>query len=552
MTWRHLHVSADRTHHVQPDGTPAYAPRFAEVLAFHAPGLAPAVDDHGATHIHPDGSPAYDQRHQRTFGFYEGLAAVDTGTGWHHIRPDGTPASPRRFAWCGNYQARRCAVRADDGRYHHLRADGTDAYPQRWRYVGDYRDGIAVVQRDDGLHTHVDVDGGPLHARWFVDLDVFHKGYARARDAAGWTHVDRQGRPIYEARFAAVEPFYNGQARVERPDGGLEVIDEAGRTLVELRPARRSAFAELSGDLVGFWRTDAVANAVSLGVVDRLPGSAEALGAELGLVPDRLLTLLRGLRELGLVRRDGRRWAQTDKGGFLRSDHPWTLADAALEYAGPLRALWADLPTALKDSGWRPPDVFGDVAADASRVVPHHRMLRSYARHDYRSVPEALRLRGDETVLDVGGGLGVLAALLVARHPDLTVHVLDRPEVVAQLASIDRVHACATDLFSSLPNRGDAAILARVLHDWDDPDAVRILSNVRAALPRGGRLFVVEMLLSDDGAFGGLCDLHLLMATGGRERTESAYRSLFETAGFDVTAVHTLAALPSVIEGVAR
>jgi len=36
-------------------------------------------------------------------------------------------------------------------------------------------------------------------------------------------------------RFAAVEPFYNGQARVERMDGRLEVIDETGKFLIELR-----------------------------------------------------------------------------------------------------------------------------------------------------------------------------------------------------------------------------------------------------------------------------------------------------------------------------
>ena len=65
-------------------------------------------------------------------------------------------------------------------------------------------------------------------------------------------------------------------------------------------------------------------------------------------------------------------------------------------------------------------------------------------------------------------------------------------------------------------------------------------------------MFVVEMLIPDDGAFGGLCDLHLLMATGGRERTAKEFENLFRQAGFEPTAVRTLAALPSIIEGVAR
>ncbi|MBI5529599.1 MAG: hypothetical protein HY897_25005 [Deltaproteobacteria bacterium] len=126
-------------------------------------------------------------------------------------------------------------MRDEKGRYLHIQLDGQPAYEARWRYAGDYRDGIAVVQADNGLSTHVDVRGRPTHGRWFLDLDVFHKGFARSRDQAGWLHVDFAGRPIYSRRFAAVEPFYNGQARVERQDGGLEVIDETGTTVVVLR-----------------------------------------------------------------------------------------------------------------------------------------------------------------------------------------------------------------------------------------------------------------------------------------------------------------------------
>lgn len=49
-----------------------------------------------------------------------------------------------------------------------------------------------------------------------------------------------------------VEPFYNGQARVERFDGGLEIIDETGMTVQELRPARTSEFARLSATWSAF------------------------------------------------------------------------------------------------------------------------------------------------------------------------------------------------------------------------------------------------------------------------------------------------------------
>ena len=246
MRWRNSRVAPEGTHHLTPDGQPLYEARFLEVLKFHAPGLAPALGADGATHITPEGRPAYRRRFTRTFGFYAGRAAVETGEGWLHILPDGAALYAERHRWCGNYQGGRVTVRRSDGRYGHLDLAGRPVGLARWRYAGDYRDGVAVVQGDDGRHTHIDAGGALLHGVWFLDLDVFHKGFARARDERGWLHVDRSGGPIYERRFAAVEPFYNGQARVERLDGGLEVIDERGRALLELRAGRSPAPREVT------------------------------------------------------------------------------------------------------------------------------------------------------------------------------------------------------------------------------------------------------------------------------------------------------------------
>jgi len=163
---------------------------------------------------------------------------VQAYNGWFHVFADGRSLYGERYAWCGNFQGGRCTVRRSDGLYFHLQLDGRVAYPERYRYAGDYRDGIAVVQGEDGLHTHIDVGGQQVHGCWLHDLDVFHKGYACARDDGGWHHIDMKGRPIYSRRFAAIEPFYNGQARVEDFDGSLLIIKETGETMLKLRDAR--------------------------------------------------------------------------------------------------------------------------------------------------------------------------------------------------------------------------------------------------------------------------------------------------------------------------
>jgi len=558
--WHDISIASDGTHHAR-NGTPLYVERFDEVLKYHAPGLAPVLRlsqwDSEAWHIDTAGRPAYGQRFLRTFGFYEGRAVVVDGRGWGHILPDGSQLCAERYDWCGNFQGGRCTVRAVGGSYHHVDPEGRAVYAARWRYAGDFRDGVAVVQGDNGQSSHIDLTGDFVHEHWFLDLDVFHKSYARARDADGWLHVDRVGKPIYARRFAAVEPFYNGQARVERFDGGLEIVDERGRTAVELRPALRSEFASLSDDLVGFWRTAAIAAAVELGVFEALPARVESIARSCAMPLYSAGRLLRALCELRLVVKEGSRWAATRRGRHLRRDDPLTLADAAGEYASHFVDKWRELPDALQAvPRWDAENVFYEVAADPERTVGHHRMLRSYARHDYPAVAAILPLRGDEELIDAGGGVGVLAGLLAERHPAVRVTVLDREEVVAQLAVSPglggRVTGLAKSLFKPWGITADAIVMSRILHDWRDELALMALEHAREALSLGGRLFIVEMVLKENEASGGLCDLHLMMASGGRERSASGYAALLDQAGFSVVDTLRPPALPSVIVAEAR
>ncbi|WP_374315583.1 methyltransferase [Aquabacterium sp.] len=553
MNWTDLVVSPCATHHLV-NNEPAYLARFDEVLKFHSPGLAPVRRDTFAWHVHPDGTQAYARRFQRTFGFYEGLAAVLSDEGALHITAAGEDAYPQRYEWCGNYQEGHCTVRDTDGAYFHITPDGRPAYRERWRYAGDFRDGVAVVQAADGRSTHINAQGLKLHGIWFHDLDVFHKGFARAKDARGWMHIDMRGHPIYERRFAAVEPFYNGQARVETVCGGLEVIDESGVILTVLRTETQSEFASLSGDMVGFWRTETIAAAVELGVFEVLPTTAASMAEKLAVQHDRLARLLRALSELNLVKQVSEVWHVTERGSYLRKDHPLTLSHAALEFGRHFPGMWSQLAAALRrDGGWTPPDIFGMLAADTTRSALHHQMLRSYARHDYPTVSSALNLVGNECVIDAGGGLGVLADVLLSQQPTLQLVVLDRPEVVALARAThtrrDQIQWVARDFFAPWDVSGDAVVLARILHDWDDPDALRILARARESMPLGGQMFIVEMVMSDNDPSGALCDLHLLMVTGGRERTLAQYTELLARTGFALKEAKRMNALSTVLIG---
>ena len=554
--WRDYRVSDDATHHTVA-GRPAYSARFTEALKFHEPGLAPVIDDAGAYHILPDGSPAYPERYIRTFGFYEGRAAVQTHDGWLHILRDGKQLYGSSYLWGGNFQGGRCTVRDDAGRYFHIDRDGKRAYDTTYRYAGDFRDGIAVVQREDGSHTHIDELGSQVHGKWYIDLDVYHKGFARARDSIGWHHIDLTGDALYPHRFAQAEPFYNGQARVESFDGSLSVIDESGETVLVLRMPHTSPLEKLSGEMVGLWRTQTIRAAAELGVFDILPASAPEVEGRLGLVRGMGPRLMRALQELDLVHSDEERvYRPTETGQLLQRSHLLSLRDAALHWGGDSYTAWEGLTDSLRTGKSSFTKINGKSYFDRLSERPdelssYHRAMATYARHDYRLLAETIDLGAHRSVLDAGGGTGELAFTLLRRFPHLNATVMDRPDVVACAVApkefADRCDFVAGDLFGKWPRSADAVVLARVLHDWPDDAALNILARARESLSKGGTLYVVEMMLEDESSSGGLLDLNMLVMTGGAERTIERYAELLEATGFAVRDVLPTGAVNSVI-----
>ena len=555
MDLREIQISPCGTHHIY-QGKPLYKERFDSVLYFRE-GFAAVQKGKEAWHIHPDGKPAYSKRYLRTFNFYEGRAAVVAKDGWHHILPNGEALYKERYKWVGNFCSHHAVVQDQEGKYFHIRLDGEKAYPQRWKYAGDYRHGITVVQGEEGLSTHIDEEGNFVHGKWFLDLDVYHKGFARAKDKGGWTHIDRKGTPIYRRRFAMVEPFYNGRARVERFDGALEIIDEQGNTVHLLRPPTKQIFYELSDNIVGYWSSFAIATAVELGVLEELPATTEEVAKKRKLDTEKTERFLAALASLNLVEKRKHNWHLTEKGKFLQWNHPFSLAPSALIMGKAMQKLWEDLPRALqKESGWTPPRLFSFWREWEKGASLGHQMITNYARHDYQNIAPHLPLSKARHVLDIGGGTGVLAKYIAEEYPHLQVTVLDLKEAVEQGKNLlpehlrQRVHFVEGDFFKPWSLQGDCVILARILHDWDDEHCLLILQKAYQALPKGGKVLILEYLLPEEGYAGCLQDLHLLVCLGGKERRGSEYAFLLRQSGFQVEDIRPLPCISSLVIGV--
>jgi O-methyltransferase domain len=117
----------------------------------------------------------------------------------------------------------------------------------------------------------------------------------------------------------------------------------------------------------------------------------------------------------------------------------------------------------------------------------------------------------------------------------------------------DRCQLLSGSFFESISAGGDAYIMKRILHDWDDERAVTILQNCHRAMNENGRILVVEhvILPGNDPFTGKLMDLNMLiMCPGGKERTAEEFRVLFTQAGFNLTRIVPTQGIVSVVEGV--
>ena len=95
-----------------------------------------------------------------------------------------------------------------------------------------------------------------------------------------------------------------------------------------------------------------------------------------------------------------------------------------------------------------------------------------------------------------------------------------------------RTEFVAGNFFESVP-AGDIYVAKKVVHDWNDERAAVILRNCRKAMQPNGKVLVAETLVPPGDEPDGIksIDVVMLVVTGGLERTETQYASLFGAAG---------------------
>lgn len=301
--------------------------------------------------------------------------------------------------------------------------------------------------------------------------------------------------------------------------------------------------------------SQAIHVAASLGIADHLKDgsrSVDELAAATGSHAPSLYRLLRALASVGIFAEAEGRFDLTPLAEYLRSDVPGSVRPWAAMIGQPYAwSTWSSLRDSIATGEPAFPALYGMSVWEYRSAHPEEgaifdAAMNSLATTAAGAVVGGYDFAGIGVLADVGGGQGELLAGILAANPNMRGILFDQPHVVAGAAPVleragvaDRCDVIGGSFFETVPRGADAYLLKSVIHDWDDPPAIEILRQCRAAIADTGKLLLVEYLVRPGNEPDPLKfrDLMMLVMVGGRERTAEDFQRLYAEAGFRLTEI---------------
>ena len=300
-------------------------------------------------------------------------------------------------------------------------------------------------------------------------------------------------------------------------------------------------------------------------LVEAAPKSAQELAAQIGVRPQALYRLLRATASVGVLSEgpDGK-FSQTPMSAVLRSNATPSLRAFAImtgrEWHG---RGWAQLEHCVRTGNPAMQQIYGAPVFEYLKQNPEEAQIFNDAMSDLSTidspaVAEAYNFDGIRTIVDIGGGHGLLLATILERNPQLQGTLYEVPHVLEGARSgplkpvMDRCTLASGDMFCTVPAGADVYIMKHIIHDWPDDRCVQLLQACRKGVNPGGKLLVVDCVIQPGNDFspGKFLDLQMMIFPSGCERTEKQFHDLFAAAGWRLNRIIPTAAQDSIVEGV--
>jgi SAM-dependent methyltransferase len=306
----------------------------------------------------------------------------------------------------------------------------------------------------------------------------------------------------------------------------------------------------------GYQVSQAIHVFATLGIADLLADArrtSDELAVATGTHPPTLYRLLRALASVKVLREfDGQYFELTALGQPLRSDVPNSMAGWAAFIGRPYYwQAWSELLYSVRtgENAFRhvhDTDVWTYRSWNPAESAIFDRAMTTLSRRLSDAVLAAYDFGRFRTLVDIGGGNGALLAAILSAYPNVQGVLFDQPHVVSGAASIleragvlSRCQRVGGSFFEAIPEGGDAYLLRGVIHDWDDEVSVCLLTKVKQALAKDGKVLLVERMVSppNEGRDTKFSDLNMLVSPGGRERTREEFTALLELSGLRLEGV---------------
>ncbi len=305
--------------------------------------------------------------------------------------------------------------------------------------------------------------------------------------------------------------------------------------------------------------------AAELGIADLLSNQSRTtaqLASAMGVDSEKLYRLLRFLASLGIFQlgEDGA-WGLTPLAGVLRSDVPGSVRAGAL-LLGRTSSVTPFLLENIRTGQCAYDLAFGktlfeDLSGKPELAAIFDAAMTSFHGGETAAVLGAYSYEGISTLADIGCGNGEVMIATLQRYPAMRgilfdqAHVIERTTHTVEAAGVaGRCTLRSGSFFEAVIPDADAYSMRHILHDWSDELCIRILGNIRKAIPSSGRLLVIETVVPEgnDPSPSKLFDMLMMIFPNGMERSEAQFRSLFAASGFRLAGITPTQSPVSVIE----
>lgn len=333
-------------------------------------------------------------------------------------------------------------------------------------------------------------------------------------------------------------------------------------------PVTSAAIMQLG---MAFWGSKTLLSAVELGVFSELAGAGtldgEALRERLGLHPRGAADFFDALVALGMLQREGDRYANTPATELFLDRAKPSYMGGILDLAnarsyGVWGSLTEGLRTGLPQNEMKDGENFYELLyADPVKTAQFARAMTGASANTARAIAAKFSWRDHRSVIDVGCAEGAVLVQIALAHEHLTGGGFDLPAIgpifdtyVAGFGLGERLSFTAGNFFTDPLPQADVLVMAHILHGKDIDAKYLMLHKAYDALPEGGALIVYDAIIDDErrsNAFGLLLSLNMLIDTpGGFNYTGADCRAWMRETGFRESYVEHLVGPDSMVVGI--